>query len=56
MPASQVVRKLALRGLEAVEGDAAARDTGRDFLIAVADGRSGLDLAGLRSVRDRAWR
>lgn len=55
-PASQVVRVLALRGLETVEADAASRDAGREFLISVADGTSGLDLFGLRTVRDRAWR
>lgn len=27
-----------------------------NFLISVADGTSGLDLNGLRTVRDRAWR
>jgi len=29
---------------------------GRDFLISVARGTSGLDLDRLRTVRDRAWR
>jgi hypothetical protein len=28
----------------------------RNFLISLADGTSGLDLASLRTVRDRAWR
>jgi len=56
VPASQVVHELALRGVEAAEADAAQRDDGRDFLISVADGSSGLDLDGLRTVRDQAWR
>ena len=55
-PASRVVHDLALRGLAALEQDAAASEAGRDFLIAVADGVSGLDLDSLRTVRDRAWR
>ena len=29
---------------------------GRDFLISVARGTSGLDLDQLRTVRERAWR
>jgi len=56
IPASQVVHDLALRGLEAAEAEAVQRDAGRDFLLSVADGSSGLDLDALRSVRDRAWR
>jgi hypothetical protein len=56
VPAAQVVHDLALRGLEAMEEDAVERSDGRDFLISVADGESGLDLDGLRDVRDRAWR
>jgi hypothetical protein len=55
-PASQVVHELALRGVEVMEAEAAQRDAGRSFLVAVAEGRSGLDLDGLRTVRDRAWR
>jgi len=55
-PVSQVVRELALRGIETVEADAESRAAGRDFLVSVADGNSGLDLDGLRTVRDRAWR
>lgn len=55
-PVSQVVRELALRGVESVEADAESRATGRDFLVSVAEGKSGLDLAELRTVRDRAWR
>lgn len=34
----------------------AQADRGRDFLISVAHGTSGLDLKRLRTVRDRAWR
>jgi hypothetical protein len=56
LPASQVVHRLALRGADALEADAAAAGGGRDFLVAVADGASGLDLDSLRTVRDRAWR
>ena len=56
IPASQVVHELALRGLAAAEADAEVRDDGRAFLASVADGTSGLDLDGLRTVRDRAWR
>jgi hypothetical protein len=56
VPAAQVVHQLALRGLEVVERDAALRGDGLDFLLSVADGDSGLDLDGLRDVRDRAWR
>jgi len=55
-PASRIVHELALRGAAALEQDAAARDRGHDFLVAIADGSSGLDLDDLRSVRDRAWR
>ncbi|MHB1539348.1 MAG: hypothetical protein ACYCUM_10910 [Solirubrobacteraceae bacterium] len=36
--------------------DTAATARGRDFLVSVAHGASGLDLARLRTVRDRAWR
>ena len=54
--ASQVVRELALRGLESLVADAESRAAGRAFLVSVAAGESGLDLAGLRAVRDRAWR
>ena len=55
-PASQVVRALALRGAAALEADRGAADRARAFLVSVAEGTSGLDLAGLRDVRDRAWR
>lgn len=55
-PVSQVVRALALRGAAALESDHRAAEHSRRFLIKVADGASGLDLAGLRTVRDRAWR
>jgi len=55
-PASRVVHDLALRGLTSLEDEAASSDVGRDFLVAVADGTSGLDLDALRTVRDRAWR
>jgi hypothetical protein len=55
-PASQVVRALALRGAAALEADQAAADRARDFLVRVAEGTSGLDLARLRDVRERAWR
>jgi hypothetical protein len=37
-------------------GDAPGGNLGRDFLISVAHGTSGLDLDQLRTVRDRAWR
>jgi hypothetical protein len=55
-PASQVVRQLALRGVEALEAEAVSSDRGRDFLVAVADGTAGLGSDSLRTVRDRAWR
>lgn len=55
-PASQVLRTLALRGADAVEADADAERSARDFLVSVAEGTSGLDLARLRTARDRAWR
>ena len=55
-PASRLVHELALRGVDAMEAEAAQRDAGRSFLVAVAEGRSGLDLEALRTVRDRAWR
>ena len=55
-PASQVLRALALRGAAAVESDAQAGAAAQDFLVSVARGTSGLDLDGLRTVRDRAWR
>jgi hypothetical protein len=54
-PASQVLRALALRGAAALESDADAGTAAREFLLSVASGTSGLDLAGLRTVRDRAW-
>jgi hypothetical protein len=34
----------------------AATRRARNFLVSVAQGTSGLDLDGLRTVRDRAWR
>jgi hypothetical protein len=55
-PASQVVHRLALRGIQALEADALASDSAREFLIEVADGAGGIDPRSLRSVRDRAWR
>jgi hypothetical protein len=55
-PASQIVRALALRGAEALERDRQEASRSRAFLIAVVEGDSGLDLDGLRSVRDLAWR
>ncbi|MCP9489874.1 MAG: hypothetical protein MSC31_08345 [Solirubrobacteraceae bacterium MAG38_C4-C5] len=55
-PASQVVRALALRGADALDQDEAARRRATDFLVSVAEGTSGLDLEGLRTVRARAWR
>lgn len=55
-PVSRIVHELALRGVEVAEAEVAQRDAGRAFLTAVAEGRSGLDLDGLRTVRDRAWR
>ena len=56
VPTSQVVRELALRGAAALEEDAEAAQAARDFLVTVADGASTLDLARLRTARDRAWR
>jgi hypothetical protein len=53
---SQIVHQLALRGVDALEAEAASSDRGRDFLLAVADGEAGLDFESLRTVRDRAWR
>ena len=55
-PASQVLRTLALRGAQGLESDRAAQQAGREFLVSVADGTSGLDLEALRTARDRAWR
>jgi hypothetical protein len=55
-PVSQVLRALALRGAAAMDADADAEEAARAFLLSVADGTSGLDLEGLRTVRDRAWR
>jgi hypothetical protein len=56
VPSSQIVRALALRGAQALDGDNEAENRARDFLIGAAEGNSGLDLGGLRDVRDRAWR
>jgi hypothetical protein len=55
-PTSQVLRALVLRGADALEADREAGHVARDFLVSVAAGTSGLDLAGLRTARDRAWR
>jgi hypothetical protein len=55
IPSSQIVHALAVRGAAALEHDRQAQEHARDFLISVAEGNSGLDLAGLRDVRDRAW-
>jgi transcriptional regulator with XRE-family HTH domain len=41
-------------GRQAPDREAAER--ARDFLVSVAEGSSGFDLARLRDVRDRAWR
>lgn len=54
-PASQVIRALALRGAAALDADCEADERAREFLVAVAEGTSGLDLERLRTVRDRAW-
>ena len=56
MPASQVLRTLALRGAEALSADREAEQAAREFLVSVADGTSGIDLDALRTTRDRAWR
>jgi hypothetical protein len=50
-----VVRALALRGAAALRDDESAARRAADFLVAAAEGRSGLDLEGLRTARDRAW-
>jgi len=50
-----VVRALALRGAAALRDDEGAARRAPDFLVAAAEGRSGLDLEGLRTARDRAW-
>ena len=55
-PASQVLRTLALRGADALDADLGAERSACDFLVSIADGTSGLDLARLRTARDRAWR
>jgi hypothetical protein len=55
-PSSQIVRALALRGAAALDQDHEAENRARDFLIGAAEGNCGLDLEGLRDVRDRAWR
>lgn len=55
-PVSQVLRALALRGAAAMESDAEGEAAARAFLVSVSDGTSGLDLEGLRTVRDHAWR
>jgi hypothetical protein len=56
VPVSQIVKTLAIRGADALDEDEAAVERSRRFLIDVAEGRSGLDLEGLRTVRDRSWR
>jgi hypothetical protein len=43
-------------GDDSAEAEISQSQSGRDFLISVADGASGLDLDQLRTVRDRAWR
>ncbi len=55
-PASQILRALVLRGAQGLEADHEAQRAGREFLVSVADGASGLDLDALRTVRERAWR
>jgi hypothetical protein len=55
-PTSQVVRALALRGAATLRDDEDAARRAADFLVAAAEGRSGLDLEGLRTARDRAWK
>ena len=52
---SRIVRELALRGAEAMESDRVATQRAVDFALSVADGTSGLDLASLKTARDRAW-
>jgi hypothetical protein len=54
-PTSRVVRELALRGAEALEGDRAATRRAIDFALSVTDGASGLDLDSLKTARERAW-
>ncbi len=56
VPSSKIVHALAVRGAGALDQDREAKDRTRDFLISAAEGSSGLDLEGLRDVRDRAWR
>ena len=48
-----IVEILASRG---ANGSTGKTGRGRDFLISVARGTSGLDLDRLRTVRDHAWR
>jgi hypothetical protein len=55
-PASQVIRALAILGAEAFDRKAFSTEAATQFLLDVADGRSGLDLESLKTVRDRAWR
>jgi hypothetical protein len=55
IPTSRIVRELALRGAEALESDQVATQRAADFALSVADGTSGLDLAGLKTARDRSW-
>ena len=56
VPSSKIVHTLAVRGAAALDRDHEAENRARDFLISAAAGDSGLDLASLRDVRDRAWR
>ncbi len=56
IPSSQIVHALAVRGAAALDRDREAENRARDFLVGAAEGNSGLDLEGLRDVRDRAWR
>jgi hypothetical protein len=53
-PDAEARLEAAERELQADETAATSR--GRDFLVSVARGASGLDLDRLRTVRDRAWR
>jgi hypothetical protein len=56
VPSSRIVHALAVRGAAALDQDSEAEHRARDFLISAAEGNSGLNLEGLRNVRDRAWR
>jgi hypothetical protein len=54
-PTSKVVRELALRDAETLEGSEASEREAVGFALSVADGTPGLDLERLRSVRECAW-